>query len=59
MSLRARVQKLIDRRAQSMRRNFFIIAESKEKEDFEINRIKSEFVGDFSLLMITVFKLYE
>jgi len=59
MSLRLRVKKLIKQRRLNNERSFFIIAESLEQEVHEINKIKSEFKGADSLLMITVFKLYE
>lgn len=59
MSLRLRVKKLIKNRRIRSKRTFFIIAESFEQEEQEITKIKSEFIGDQSLLIITVFKLYE
>lgn len=59
MSLRLRVKKLVRQRRLSHKRSFFIIAQSKEQEEEDIAKIKSEFKGDDSLLIITVFKLYD
>ena len=59
MSLRIRVKKLVKQKLLSNKRSFFIIAQSLEQEAQEIAKIKSEFKGDDSLLMITVFKLYD
>lgn len=59
MSLRSRIQKLIDNQRAASKESYFIIAQSKEQEIEEINKIKSNFDFDESLLMITVFKLYD
>ena len=59
MSLRNRVNKLIENRKSSQKRNFFIIAQSKEQELRDIQKIQDEFKGDLSLLLITVFRIYE
>lgn len=59
MSLRLRVQKLIDQQRMESRESYFVIAQSKEQEVEEVNKIKAAFRFDESLLMITVFKLYD
>ncbi len=59
MSLRLRVKKLIERRQLSLKKSVFIIAQSKEQEERDIKREQEAFVGDKSLLMITVFRIYE
>ena len=59
MSLRARVNKLIENRQAALIKNVFIIGTSKQQEEEEIAVAKNNFTGDLSLLMITVFRIYE
>ena len=59
MNLRLRVQKLIDNQRSASKESYLVIAQSKEEEIEKVNEIKSNFKFDESLLMITVFKLYD
>lgn len=54
-----RVKRLVDNRRRASKKNYFIIAESKESEDAQIAKIKLEIGGLDSDLMFTVFKLYD
>lgn len=56
MSLRNRVNKLIEKRKISRQKNYFIIAHSKEDEEVQIEKIKLE--NNIEDSIITVFKLY-
>jgi len=59
MSLLRRINKLLEKQSFAKKKTYFIIATSKEEEKMKVGKIKANFNGNESLLMITVFKLYD